>query len=263
MTDTARVALVTGAARGIGAATVHRLAGAGYRVVAVDSCTDDPALAYALGTRAELDAVVAPYGDNALAVTADVRDQAAVQRAVEEAVQTFGGLDAVVAGAGVIAGGEPLWETSDATWDVLHDVCLRGVFHVVRATVPALLARPAPRSGRLVAVASSAAHRGLYHLAAYNSAKSAVVGLVRGLACDLRGTGVTATAVSPGSTRTAMLSATAAVYGLDDIEAFTDSQQTERLAEPDEVAAAIAWLCGPDASVVTGSVLHPDGGFTA
>ena len=94
-----------------------------------------------------------------------------------------------------------------------------------------------------MAVASAAGHRGLWHLAAYITAKHAVVGLVLGLAADLRGTGVTATAVSPGSTRTPMLSATAALYDLADPEELIQDQLVERLLEPGEVAAAICWLC--------------------
>ncbi|KWX10741.1 oxidoreductase, partial [Carbonactinospora thermoautotrophica] len=172
------------------------------------------------------------------------------------------GLDAAVAAAAVIAGGTPLWETPEKTWDVLHDVDVRGVYHLACAAVPAMLARPAPRSGRFVAVASVAAHRGLFGLAAYGAAKHAVVGLVRGLAADLRGTGVTAVAVSPGSTRTSMLDATARLYGLDSTEHFTSRQLHDRLLEPEEIARAIAWLCSPNAGAVAGSVLRADGGFT-
>ena len=90
-----------------------------------------------------------------------------------------------------------------------------------------------------------------------------MVGLIRGLATDLRGTGINATAVSPGSTRTAMLTATAACYDLDDVEEFAAHQVVERLLEPEEVAAAVCWLCDERASAVTGTVVHADGGFTA
>ncbi|HVW44512.1 MAG TPA: SDR family oxidoreductase, partial [Amycolatopsis sp.] len=162
-----------------------------------------------------------------------------------------------------MAGGRPLWETTDAEWDVLFDTGARGVFNLARAAVPALLRRPQPRSGRFVALASAAAHKGLWHLAGYNAAKHAVVGLIRGLATDLRGTGVTAAAVSPGSTRTAMLDATAALYDLGSVEEFSQHQLTERLLAPEEVAAAVCWLCGEQASAITGTVVHADGGFTA
>lgn len=257
--------MVTGAARGIGAAVVHRLAGGaepGWRVVAVDACADDPRLGYPLGTRAELAEVAAAHPGTVLPVVADVRDESALATAVSLAVDEFGGLDAAVAAAGVMAGGRPLWDTTDVEWDALYEVGLRGVLHLARVAVPALLARPAPRSGRFVALASAAAHRGLWHLAAYNAVKHGVVGLVAGLAADLRGTGVTATAVSPGSCDTAMLAATAALYGLPSPTPFGARQLVDRLLEPDEVAAAVCWLCGPDSSAVTGSVLHADGGFT-
>lgn len=257
-----RVAVVTGAARGIGAAVVHRLAADGWRVAALDSCSDNPAVPYPMGTTTQLRAVAAAHPDLVRTYVADVRDADALVRVIESTVEQWGGLDAAVACAAVIAGGQPLWETGDADWEALFDVDVRGTWNLVRAAVPALLARPEPRQGRFVAVASSAAHRGLYHLGAYGAAKHAVAGLVRGLAADLRGTGVTASTVSPGSTRTDMLRATAALYGIEDVEHFASAQQLERLLEPGEVAATIAWLCSVDAAAITGSAVRVDGGFT-
>ncbi|MFE0419488.1 mycofactocin-coupled SDR family oxidoreductase [Streptomyces tendae] len=257
-----RVAVVTGAARGIGAAVVRRLAREGWRVVAVDVCADLPGVGYPLGTREQLAALAAEWPDAVVDLVADVRDTGALARAVALAEREFGGVDAAVAAAAVMAGGQPLWETGDDDWEALFGIGVRGVANLARAAVPALLRRPRPRSGRFVALASAAAHRGLWHLAGYNAAKHAVVGLVRGLACDLRGTGVTATAVSPGSTRTAMLDASAALYDLPDVEDFSRHQLVDRLLLPEEVAAAVCWLCRAESSAVTGTVVHADGGFT-
>jgi NAD(P)-dependent dehydrogenase (short-subunit alcohol dehydrogenase family) len=137
------------------------------------------------------------------------------------------------------------------------------VWNLAAAALPAMLRRPEPRTGRFVAVASAAAHRGLLHLSAYTAAKHAVAGLVRSLAQDLAGTGVTAAGVSPGSTDTAMLRATAALYGLDGIEPLLGSMPLGRVVDPAEVAAAIRMLCEPGAAAFTGALLNPDGGFTA
>ncbi|MEV4788606.1 mycofactocin-coupled SDR family oxidoreductase [Streptomyces tuirus] len=257
-----RVAVVTGAARGIGAATVRRLAAAGWAVVAVDRCADDPEVPYPLAEPGQLD-VLAEGFELVRTVRADVRDEEGLRAAVDLAEREFGGLDAAVASAAVMLGGGPLWEQTDAQWRTLLDVDVMGVTRLARAAVPALLRRPQPRSGRFVALASAAAHRGLWRLGAYCAAKHAVVGLVRGLACDLRDTGVNAVAVSPGSTRTDMLRATADLYGLPDVDDLADRQLTGRPLEPEEVAAVVAWACSADSFSVTGSVLHADGGFTA
>ena len=255
-----RVAVVTGAARGIGAATVRRLAGDGWSVVAVDSCADDPALPYPLATVAELESL--RDAGEVTTVVADVRDVDGLGAAVQAAVSSYGGLDAALAVAGVVAGGQPHWQSDLAAERAVLDVNLVGVLNLARVAVPVLLQRPEPRSGRFVAVASAAATRGLEKLAAYCAAKAGVTGFVRGLAADLAGTGVTANAVSPGSTATPALEASAALYDLPDTSAFVAQQLVGRLLDPAEVAAALAWLAGPDSSAMTGAVVAVDGGLS-
>lgn len=254
------VALVTGAARGIGAATAVRLAGDGFAVACVDACADDASVPYALGTRAELDDVAERCGG--LALVADVRDAASLERAVAATVERFGGIDAVVAAAGVIVGGPRTWELSDEQWAANLDVNLTGVWRTAVATVPALLERPRPRRGRFVAVASAAGTEGHPQIGAYVAAKHGVVGLVRSLAAELGPEGVTANAVCPGSTRSAILEASAALYGLGSIDEFAQHHAIGRLVTVDEVASAIAWLCAAEQGAVTGVALAVDGGMT-
>lgn len=256
------VAIVTGAARGIGAATVRALVRDDWHVVAVDACRDDPALPYALGTRAELDAVVEAAGhERAAGLEADVRDPEALAGAVDLAEERWGGVDAAIACAGVIGGGVPVWEMPPDQLAAVLDVDLRGVIELARITVPALLRRPEPRAGRFIAVASAAATRGMPMLAAYCAAKAGVTGFVRALAAELRGTGLTANAVSPGSTATPILDESARLYGLASAEEFAVQQPLERLLEPAEVADVLAFLAGPGSSGMTGAVVPVDGGL--
>ena len=118
---------------------------------------------------------------------------------------SLGGLDAAVAAAGVIAGGVPAWQLPLEQQHAVLDINLGGVLTLARVAVPAMLRRPEPRHGRFLAVASAAATRGMPLLAAYGAAKAGVTGFVRALAVELGGTGVTANAVSPGSTATRIL----------------------------------------------------------
>lgn len=256
-----RVAIVTGAARGIGAATVARLDAEGWSIVAVDRAGDDPRLPYPMGSADELAAVVGA-ARSAVACAGDVADLDAMQSAVDAARERFGGVDAVIAVAGVIAGGVPAWEVPLEQERAVLEVDLGAVLVAARVGIPAMLERPAPRSGRFVAVSSAAATRGLPMLAAYCAAKAGVAGFVRALAVELRGTGVTANAVAPGSTDTAILAESARLYSLAGAASFAPQQPIERLLEPDEIAAMIVWLCGADAGGITGGLFPVDGGLS-
>ena len=168
MSAAGRVAIVTGAGRGIGAATVRALAADGFAVLAVDIAADIPGLPYSLATEADLDdaVAVADAGDNVAAYVADVRDPAQLVAAVAEAERRWGGVDVAIGCAGVIGGGLDQWELSPDIERVLLDVNLGGILNLSRAAIPAMLRRPAPRHGRFVAVSSAAASRGLPKLAA-------------------------------------------------------------------------------------------------
>lgn len=263
------VAVVTGAARGIGAATAARLAARGFTVALLDLPLTSPGRLgeipgpYLPASGHDLDEATAACHGRGHAHAADVRDPAALRAVIDTVVAHHGSVDVVVAAAGAVAGGTPLWETDDQVWQTMIDINLTGVFNIARATLPSMLAAPAPRRGRFVAVASAAAHHGLPQLAAYSAAKHGVAGMVKALSAELADSGVTANAVCPGSTTTGMLDASAALYGIDDRSVFAGQARIGRLIDPDEIAATIEWLCVDAPSALTGSLLDVDGGFRA
>jgi len=259
-----RVALVTGAARGIGAATVLELCRQGYAVTALDVCSGGfvpTGVGYPMATRAELDTVAQQFPERVLALESDVRDREALDSAVNATLARFGHLDAVVAAAGVVLGGQYQWETPDEHLQTLMDINVMGVWNTAAATVPAMLDGPNPEGCRFVAVASAAGERGLFKLAGYVASKHAVIGIVRGLAADLVGTGMAAIAVAPGSTDTPMLAATADLYDSTP-QQLAEHQGIRRLIAPEEIAATIALCCSPAGAALNGSVVRADGGFT-
>jgi SDR family mycofactocin-dependent oxidoreductase len=256
------LAVITGAARGIGAAVAVQLAERGWSLVLADACSAQPGVSYEMPAPADLEAVAercqqagAPGTDVLCADVAAPDFGASLSDVLARRTA-----EVAVAAAGVIAGGSA-WATDETAWSTLVDVNLHGTRRLAEATVPGMLA--AGGGGRFVAIASAAALRAIPQLAAYSAAKAAIVAYVRALAADLAGTGVLANVVCPGSTRGAMLAASADVYDLPSQEEFAGQQLIRRLLEPDEVAAAVVWLCGPEASALTGAVIPVDGGLTS
>ena len=263
-----RTAVVIGAGRGIGAATAELLAHHGNAVVLADRACDDQRLPYALATREDLERSAerarAQAADGSLISTTivDVTDPDGLRQLIEETEAERGGIDAVVVTAGVIAGGVPLWEMPADALQAVLEVNLQGTINAARVAIPALLRRPSPREGRFVAVGSAAGHRGMPMISTYGAAKAGVVGLIRGLAAELRGTGVTANSVSPGSTDTPILAESARMYSIGESVAFAGQQPIERLIHPSEIARVIAYLAGPDSGAITGSDHLVDGGLS-
>jgi SDR family mycofactocin-dependent oxidoreductase len=258
---TEQLAVVTGAARGIGAAVARRLAGDGWSLLLVDACAPQPAVAYPMPGPEDLAAVardcLTAGAESVGELIADVGDGSVRGRLRDLLAGRVP--SAVVTAAGTIRG-DTAWAIPDDAFELMLRVNLFGVRHLADACVPPMVEAGA---GRFVAVSSAAALRAMPRLAAYSAAKGAVVSYVRALAADLAGTGVTANVVCPGSTRGPMLAASAAVYDLTDQETFGAQALLRRLLEPREVAAAIAWLCGPDSGALTGAVIPLDAGLTA
>ncbi|MCK8785634.1 3-oxoacyl-ACP reductase FabG [Roseomonas sp. NAR14] len=238
-------ALVTGGSRGIGAAIVRRLARDGAHVAFTYGQSAGPA--------EDLVREVGAAGGRAFAIAADSADPAAVERSVREAAAGLGGLDILVNNAGVARGG-PLEAMSLADIDLLIDVNIRGVVLAIRAAIPHL-----GRGGRIVTTGSCLAERvAMPGIAAYSMTKSALISLTGGLARDLGGRGITVNLVHPGPTDTDMNPAAG-----PQSEAQRAMIPLGRYGRAEDIAAAVAFLVGPEAGQINGTGLTVDGGLNA
>ena len=248
-----RRAVVTGGARGIGEATARRFCEEGARVVLVDRDGD--------GVEAAASAL-REAGHDARGQALDVTDEAEVERALDEAVDQLGGLDLVVANAGVLSV-SPLAELSVTELERTLRVNVVGVFLTLKHAVPHLRAR----GGTLLCTTSQAGVHGYRDMSAYCASKFAVVGLVESLAQELAGDDIRVCAVAPGITETEMyrelVRARARLWGIDEQAADERIRRTVtfgRAATPDEVANAFVYLASPQAAYVSGVALVMDAG---
>jgi 3-oxoacyl-[acyl-carrier protein] reductase len=247
--DAQRVAIVTGAARGIGAATARRLAADGMAVAALDLDA-----ATCAGT---VDAITAA-GGRAFAVGADVSQADQVEAAVGKVAAELGPPAVLVNNAGVIRD-NLLFKMSENDWDTVLGVHLRGAFLMSRATQKHMVDQ---RFGRIVNLSSSSAlgNRGQVN---YSAAKAGLQGFTKTLAIELGQFGITANAVAPGFIVSDMTAATAARIGVpfDDFQAAAASQiPVRRVGQPEDVAHVIAFLCSEGAGFVSGQVIYVAGG---
>ncbi|MFD7904573.1 3-oxoacyl-ACP reductase FabG [Kitasatospora sp. NPDC059747] len=247
--STPRVAVVTGAGRGLGAATALRLAADGYAVAVLD-----------LDEAAGKDTVdrITAAGGRALAVGADVSDAGQVQAAVDRVVAELGAPVVLVNNAGVLRD-NLLFKMSESDWDTVMNVHLRGAFLMTRAVQKHMVDAG---FGRIVNLSSSSA-QGNRGQANYSAAKAGLQGFTKTLAIELGKFGVTANAVAPGFIATDMTAATAARVGMDfeDFKRAAASQiPVQRVGLPEDVAHTISFLASEGASFVSGQVIYVAGG---
>jgi 2-hydroxycyclohexanecarboxyl-CoA dehydrogenase len=237
-----RVALVTGGSRGIGHAVAEALADRGHPV--------------AIGDIREIQAV----GDEGVAVALDVTDSGSVERAVADVTGALGPIEVLVNNAGWDEF-RPFLETDEEFWDRVIDINFKGCLRVTRAVLPGMAERG---YGRVVNIASDAGRVGSSLEAVYSGAKGGVIAFTKTIARELARRGVTANAVCPGPTETALLEEMtgAAESGAKAIEAMKRAVPMKRLGTPPEVAAAVAFLCSDEASFITGQTLSVSGGLT-
>lgn len=239
-----KVALVTGASRGIGAAIAERLAQDGFTVI----------VNYARGA-AEADAVVSKIeqaGGKAVSAQADVSDAAAVRRMFASAEQAFGGVDVLVNNAGIMML-STIADTDDAAFDRLIDINLKGTFNTLREA-----AKNLHDGGRIINFSSSVV--GLYQptYGVYAATKAAVEALSRVLTKEMRGHNITVNTVAPGPTATDLF-----LNGKSEqlIENITKIAPLERLGQPQDIASVVAFLAGPDGAWINGQTLKANGGI--
>ena len=249
MTDSRLVAgkvmIVTGAGKGIGAATARLLAAEGARVVLAGT------------TASALQEIASSIGDAARAFPVDVSDGAAVKALVEFALDTFGRLDGAFNNAGIDGPLAPTPDYPEEDFDRVIAVNLKGVWNCMRHQIPAMLAGG---GGSIVNCASALADVGQYNMAAYCAAKAGVLGLTRVAALEYGPQGVRVNALSPGVTETPMMTGMMErTPGLREV--LLQSEPVGRLARPEEIAEAVLWLLSDRSSYALGANFAVDGGY--
>ncbi len=239
-----KVAIVTGSARGLGAAMVRRLAQEGARVVVTDILREQ-AEATAAALRAD--------GLQAHCVIADITKAADVQRLVDETVATFGGVHVLVNNAGMPRD-KYLVKMTEEDWELVMNVMLKGAFLVTRAVMPHLIAQG---WGRVINI-SSRAHLGNPTQANYSAAKAGLIGMAKALAQEEGRYGITVNCVAPGFMETEMVQALPTYETIK--ERAINAQPIKRVGRPEDIADAVAFLASERAGFISGEVLHVTGG---
>jgi SDR family mycofactocin-dependent oxidoreductase len=258
-----KVALITGAARGQGRAFCQVLAGAGADIAALDICRNLDYPHYPLGTRDQLEAVVSEVqelGCRAIPLVADVRVESEVRCAVEVVRAEFGHIDILVNNA-AIAGLMPFWEITEAQWDAVLDIDLKGCWLMAKHVAPGMMAQ---RRGKIVNIASVAGAKGWANVAHYAAAKHGVVGLTRTLAIELAPYQVNVNAVQPGTVASPMLDGLAEELGVtpEDVHTtFLPAHLFPEVIQPQDVANAVLWLASDQARFLTGAAIPVDAGW--
>ena len=238
-----KVAIVTGAARGIGRATAELLRARGACVVATDHS----------------EAVHALNAEGFATLTGDVADEAVARHTVSLAVERFGRLDILVNNAGRTLN-KPLVETSVADWDAVMTTNARGAFVHSREAVRAMAASG---GGAIVSVVSVVAQVAMKDLSAYAASKGAITQLVKVIAAEYGRQGIRANAVAPGVVETDILRSTGVEDSRATLATYGDAHPIGRVGQPSEIAEVIAFLGSPASSFMTGALVMADGGYTA
>ncbi len=241
-----RVAIVTGGASGIGRACALEFARGGASVAVVDVAGED--------AMTEAARLIREAGARVVAFHADVSDFGKAERIVSETRVRLSGCDILVNAAGINEDA-PVWKMTETQWERVLGANLKGAFNYVRAAAPVMRAQ---RYGKIVNVASVEAFRGRFGVSNYAASKAGLAGFTRAAAADLGREGVNVNCVAPGFTRTRMT----ARLPVEVLQEAARSSVFGRIAEPEEIAAVVAFLCTDAARYVTGEVIKVDGGQT-
>ena len=244
-----KVALITGGASGLGRASAERLGWEGAAVALAD--VDAEALSATCAS-------VAAAGRRALGICCDVTAERDCRSAAEQTLETFGRLDVLVTSAGVHGGGRTVVDTEEDVWDRVLDIDLKGAYLISRFAIPGL---ERSGSGAVLHISSIGGLRGQPTAPAFQSAKGGLVNLTRHMAVAHAGAGIRVNCICPGVVATPLTE-----MWLSDPERRARAaawHPLNRIAAPEEIAAAVAFLCSDEARFITGAILPVDGGYTA